>query len=51
VVVEFYSRGGRRNPFLDKEIKPLALGDGERRDLVAFLVSLGSAADPGRAGR
>ena len=39
-VVDFYNRGGNKNPYLDKEIHPLGLSDGEKRDLVAFLESL-----------
>ena len=39
-VVEFYDGGGRVNPHLDSEIRPLRLTAGERRDLVAFLKSL-----------
>jgi cytochrome c peroxidase len=39
-VVEFYDRGGRPNPFLDREIRPLGLSADERRDLVAFLNAL-----------
>ena len=44
-VVEFYSRGVRKNPFLDKEIKPLGLTDAQRRDLVAFLLTLSASTD------
>jgi cytochrome c peroxidase len=39
-VVTFYSDGGRRNPNLDPEIRPLRLTMGEKRALVAFLKSL-----------
>jgi hypothetical protein len=43
-VVDFYSRGGdfaaQNAVNLDGEIKPLGLSDGEKSDLVAFLVSL-----------
>ena len=41
-VVDFYSNGGRANPLLDREIRPLRFTDDEKRDLVAFLVSLNS---------
>jgi cytochrome c peroxidase len=41
-VVEFYNQGGIRNPFLDREIVPLGLSEGEIDDLVAFLASLTS---------
>ncbi len=39
-VVEFYSQGGERNPFLDKRIRPLHLSVEDKSDLVAFLQSL-----------
>jgi cytochrome c peroxidase len=39
-VVRFYSDGGRANPWLDPEIRPLSLDIGDRRALAAFLRSL-----------
>jgi cytochrome c peroxidase len=39
-VVDFYARGGVPNPGLDPRIRPLALSDAERKDLVAFLEAL-----------
>ncbi len=36
-VVEYYDRGGNRNPGLDQEIHALRLSPSEKRDLVAFL--------------
>jgi cytochrome c peroxidase len=39
-VVEFYDRGGNRNPHLDEEIRPLRLTRGEKDALVAFLRTL-----------
>ncbi|MBI1814701.1 MAG: c-type cytochrome [Deltaproteobacteria bacterium] len=39
-VVEFYNRGGVKNPWLSKEIKPLGLTASEVTDLVAFLDAL-----------
>jgi len=39
-VVEFYNRGGLKNPWLSKEIKPLNLTPAEVDDLVAFLDAL-----------
>jgi cytochrome c peroxidase len=39
-VVEFYNRGGRRNPNLDPSIRPLRLTSSQRSDLVAFLLAL-----------
>ncbi len=39
-VVDFYVKGGQPNKWLSKEIKPLALGDSDKADLVAFLEAL-----------
>jgi cytochrome c peroxidase len=39
-VVEFYNRGGGKNPYLDPAMKPLDLTDDERKALVAFLKTL-----------
>src|SRR5262249_27833758 len=39
-VVEFYSNGGRQNPYLDPEIRPLNFTHQEKHELVAFLRSL-----------
>jgi cytochrome c peroxidase len=39
-VVEFYDRGGNRNPWLSKDIQPLGLSPSEKRDLVAFMEAL-----------
>lgn len=39
-VIDFYSGGGTRNPFLDEKIKPLNFSEGEKADLIAFLESL-----------
>jgi len=39
-VVNFYSDGGRRNPSLDSDIRPLRLTDEEKRALIRFLESL-----------
>ncbi|MFN7915003.1 MAG: cytochrome c peroxidase [Vicinamibacterales bacterium] len=36
-VVDFYDRGGRPNPYLDKDMQRLDLADDEKRGLVAFL--------------
>lgn len=36
-VVDFYDRGGDRNPYLDPELRPLHLSEEERRNLVLFL--------------
>lgn len=39
-VIEFYDRGGRSNPNLDVEIRPLHLTSSEKRGLIAFLQAL-----------
>jgi cytochrome c peroxidase len=42
-VVELYDAGGRvKRPSLSEEIRPLALADDEKRDLLAFLATLTS---------
>jgi cytochrome c peroxidase len=43
-VVEFYNRGGGKNPYLDPAIAPLELSKEEARDLVAFLKALSEPA-------
>ena len=39
-VVELYNRGGEKNPWLDKKIKPLMLTEAEIDALVAFMQAL-----------
>ena len=39
-VIDHYNKGGEANPFLDGGIEPLALGDKEIDQLVAFLFTL-----------
>jgi cytochrome c peroxidase len=39
-VVDFYHRGGRPNPFLDEDVRPLGLDEAEKKALVAFLHAL-----------
>jgi cytochrome c peroxidase len=39
-VVEYYDRGGNRNPALDPEIRPLRLSSVEKQALLAFLAAL-----------
>jgi cytochrome c peroxidase len=39
-VVDFYDRGGRRNPSLDKDIMPLRLSTADKAALVEFLKAL-----------
>ncbi len=41
-VVEFYNKGGNKNPTLDPEMKSLNLTDAEKTDLVAFMQALTS---------
>jgi len=41
-VVEYYDKGGKKNPYLDSAIFPLHFTDEEKRDLVAFLKALTS---------
>jgi cytochrome c peroxidase len=47
-VVKFYDEGGRSNPTLDPEIRPLKLTVDEKRTLVAFLKSLSGQLREGR---
>ncbi len=37
-VVEWYDKGGHKNPWLSDKMKPLKLTDQEKQDLVAFMV-------------
>ncbi len=39
-VVEYYDKGGHKNPYLDSAIYPLHLTEQEKADLVAFMRSL-----------
>jgi cytochrome c peroxidase len=39
-VIDFYNRGGVRNPMLDPAIVPLGLTQAEKRDLVEFMKAL-----------
>jgi cytochrome c peroxidase len=41
-VIEFFNKGGERNPFLDAEMKPLGLTTSDVDDLVNFLSALTS---------
>ena len=38
-VIEYYDRGGNRNPALDSELHPLHLSDVEKQNIVVFLVA------------
>jgi cytochrome c peroxidase len=46
-VVAFYSDGGRKNPFLDSEIRSRDLSSEEKRALIAFLGSLSGEVSQG----
>jgi cytochrome c peroxidase len=48
-VVEFYDKGGNRNPNLDSEIEPLRLTPEEKQALVAFLHALSGEVTEGPA--
>jgi cytochrome c peroxidase len=50
-VVDFYDGGGRPNPSLDPEIRPLRFTDAEKRQLVAFLHTLSGEVQEGPRGR
>ena len=39
-VIDFYDGGGRANPKLDSDIRPLHLTADEKREIIAFLRSL-----------
>jgi cytochrome c peroxidase len=41
-VVEFFNKGGEKNPFLDAEMKPLGLTETDVDDLVRFMSALTS---------
>lgn len=43
-VVEFYNRGGERNPYLDQSIQPLTLSQQDQSDLIEYLKTLTSPA-------
>lgn len=49
-VVDFYSDGGRPNPYLDPRIRPLALDEDEKAALVAFLRTLEGEIEEGGRG-
>ena len=46
-VVEYYDRGGNRNPNLDSELQPLGVSGDEKQALVAFLRSLSGVVKEG----
>ena len=50
-VVEFYDQGGRPNPELDPEIRPLRLSPNEKAQLVAFLRTLSGEVRHGSSSR
>ena len=45
--IEFYDGGGRENPSLDREIRPLRLTDEEKKAVVAFLRALSGTLQEG----
>ena len=47
-VVEYYNRGGNKDPGLDAAIQPLHLSPEEKRALIAFLRSLTGTIHDGR---
>ena len=46
-VIDFYDGGGRVNPTLDVQVKPLQLNSNERRDLAAILRALSGTVTEG----
>ena len=46
-VIEFYDRGGKANPYLDEDIRPLNLTEEEKAALVVFLRSLSGTVQEG----
>ena len=46
-VVNYYDRGGNRNPFLDAELRPLGLTGAEKQALVAFFAALSGTIQEG----
>ena len=46
-VVDFYDKGGRKNPHLSPQMKPLGLSDKEKGFLVAFLKALNGSTNWG----
>jgi cytochrome c peroxidase len=45
-VIDYYDRGGNKNRYLAKEMRPLGLTSGEKADLVAFLEALDGDVTP-----
>jgi cytochrome c peroxidase len=45
-VVEFYAKGGHKNPHLDKEMKALELSEQDKKDLVEFMKALSGDVTP-----
>ena len=46
-VIDHYDRGGIPNPTLDRQLRPLGLLTGEKRDLVTFLRALSGSVQDG----
>jgi cytochrome c peroxidase len=49
-VIDFYDRGGRPNPDLDRAVRPLQLTPDDKRALVAFLQTLSGEITSGTSG-
>ena len=47
-VIEYYDRGGNRNPGLDPELHALHLSQAEKQSLLAFLRSLSGSIRDGQ---
>ena len=39
-VIDYYDKGGQKNPGLDPDLRPLHLSSADKQDLLAFLTSL-----------
>jgi cytochrome c peroxidase len=49
-VIEFYSKGGGRSPYLDQRVRPFSLTGAEKQQLVAFLRTLSGRITEGLPG-
>ncbi len=47
-VIDYYDRGGQKNPGLDTRLRPLHLSEAEKQDLIEFLCSLSGRVSDGR---
>ncbi len=46
-VIDFYDDGGRKNPYLDPELRPLRLTKEEKTELLVFLKGLTGTVEEG----